>query len=295
MSKYDEANPYHEKISYVNPLIPLKVYIHKKVDGFLNYWHHHKQTEMLYILKGGLDVYVGKDMYPLREGDVILIGPNQLHRDLSHEVEYIVFQFDCHQYLDPSTLTYMKLFERVNEPLSRLNYIFEENVNAKRETIQCIRDIYEEEQHKAPGYEMAVSMLIRKILLTLIRNDTRQVLPFKDHADIIRLKPVLDYINKNIKGKIIVKEASQIANISYHHFVKYFKKVIGMSFVDYVNYNKVKMAERILLTQDLSIEEIGERIGMTNMGHFYKIFRKFNHCSPKEFREKMLQWGRDET
>jgi len=244
-------------------------------------------------LKGRLDVYVDKEMYPLEDGDIVLIGPNQLHRDMSRVVEYIVFQFDCHQYLDPSTLTYMKLFERVNAPLSKLNYIFNENGAAKAEIAKSIQDIFEEEKRKAPGYEMAVSMLIRKILLTLIRNDTRQVLPFKDHADIIRLKPVLDYVNKNISGKTVVKEASQIANISYHHFVKYFKKVIGMSFVEYVNYNKVKMAERLLLTQDLSIEEIGERIGMTNMGHFYKIFRKFNQCSPKEFREKQLRWGRD--
>ncbi|CAG7643995.1 HTH-type transcriptional activator RhaR [Paenibacillus solanacearum] len=290
---YDEDNPYHEKISYANPLIPLKIFIHKKVDGFWNIWHYHKQIELLYILKGRLDVYVDKEMYPLEDGDIVLIGPNQLHRDMSRVVEYIVFQFDCHQYLDPSTLTYMKLFERVNAPLSKLNYIFNENGAAKAEIARSIQDIFEEEKRKAPGYEMAVSMLIRKILLTLIRNDTRQVLPFKDHADIIRLKPVLDYVNKNISGKIVVKEASQIANISYHHFVKYFKKVIGMSFVDYVNYNKVKMAERLLLTQDLSIEEIGEKIGMTNMGHFYKIFRKFNQCSPKEFREKQLRWGRD--
>jgi AraC-like DNA-binding protein len=271
--------------------MPVKVYMHRKVDGFWNVWHYHKQVEMLYILKGGLDVYVDKEMYPLREGDVILIGPNQLHRDLSHAVEYIVFQFDCHRYLDSSTLTYMKLFESMNAPLSRLNYIFGENDLAKREVTGSVQAIYEEEKKKAIGYEMAVSMLIRKILLTLIRSDTRQVLPFQDNGDMMRLKPVLDYINKNISGKIVVTEASRIANISYHHFVKYFKKVMGMSFVDYVNSNKIKMAERILLTQDVSIEEIGDKIGIANLGHFYKLFRKYNQCSPKEFREKFLQRG----
>jgi YesN/AraC family two-component response regulator len=27
------------------------------------------------------------------------------------------------------------------------------------------------------------------------------------------------------------------------------------------------------------------------MAHFYKIFKKFNQCSPHEFRKKMLDWS----
>jgi YesN/AraC family two-component response regulator len=59
-----------------------------------------------------------------------------------------------------------------------------------------------------------------------------------------------------------------------------------------VNFRKIKWAERILLTKDLSISEVGERIGMPNMAHFYKMFRKYNECSPKEFQKKMLAWGK---
>lgn len=51
------------------------------------------------------------------------------------------------------------------------------------------------------------------------------------------------------------------------------------------------MAERLLLTEDLSIASISEIIGMNSMGHFYKVFRRFNQCAPKEFRDKMLERG----
>lgn len=283
---------YHEKVAYENPLVPLKIYDHRKVTNFWNDWHCHKQVEMLYILRGRLDVYVEKQRYLLGDGDVVLIGSNQLHRDHSHGVEYIVFQFDCNQYFDPTTVPYFKLFMDSRVALNELNYLFRENEEAKQSVIACILDIFKEMRDKSYGYEMAASLQIRQLLLTMLRFDSRKILSIKNQTDIARLKPVLDYIEKHTNAKITIKEASRMTNISYSHFVTYFKKVMGMSFVDYVNYHRIKMAERILLTEDVSIEEAGVRVGMENRGHFYRIFRKFNDCSPKEYCNKMKEWGK---
>jgi len=278
---------YHEKISYDNPFVPVKVYLHQKPDDVWNDWHVHKQVELLYIIKGGLDVYVEQQRFDLRDHDVVLIGPNQLHRDHAHKAEYIVFQFDCSQYADATTLPYFSMFTEPNAALSRLNYIFAENPRARDEVVRCIMDIFTEMNDKAYGYELAVSSYIRRLLQTLLRYDSRHLLTMRA-ADIARLKPVLDYIETNLASKISVTDACKMVNISYSHFVTYFKKVVGMSFVDYVNYRKIKMAERILLLEDRNVEEVGNIVGMENRGHFYRIFRKFNQCSPREFRLKMM-------
>lgn len=285
-------NVVHESLRYENPLVPMRIFTHAKPENFCNKWHYHKQVEMLYILEGQLEVYVDQDMFTLREGDIVLIGSNQLHRDRAFAVKYIVFQFDCQQYLDPTTLPYLKFFMNLNTPLSRLNYILAEHADAKCTIQGVIQTIYQEAKAKRPGYELAISMLIRQILLTFMRNDSRQVLPVHERKDMRLLRPVLDYIENNITAKPDLEIASKIANLSYYHFTKCFKQAIGMTFVDYVNFNKIKMAERLLLTEDLSIEQVGEKIGMLNMGHFYKTFKKYNGCSPKEFRNKMQIWIR---
>jgi YesN/AraC family two-component response regulator len=80
--------------------------------------------------------------------------------------------------------------------------------------------------------------------------------------------------------------------MSYYYFVKFFKRIMGLSFTEYVNFRKIKRAEQLLLTRDMSVTEIGDQIGMANMAHFYKMFKRFNGCSPKEFQRKMLAWGR---
>jgi AraC-like DNA-binding protein len=186
----------------------------------------------------------------------------------------------------------MRYFSETQKPLSKANYIFQESSTVKQQTASCIQQILNEATRKETGYELAVSVLIKQILLLLLRHDSRKVLIEQDNFDRLRLKPVLDYIENHLTDRIQVEEVCKIANMSYYYFVKYFKKTIGLSFTEYVNYRKVKWAERILLTKDLSISEVGERIGMPNMAHFYKMFKKYNDCSPKQFQRKMLVWNR---
>lgn len=284
---------FNEKVAYDNPLLSVRVFqTRRSAEGFIN-WHYHKQIEMLLVLNGQLDVDVGDDSYHLHEGDIVIIGTSELHRDRNRlPLDYIVLQFDLEQFFDHSSIPYMRYFSETHTPLSKANYIFEGNNGIRQKAAACIRQILSEASLKQTGYELAVSILIKQILLFLLRNDTRKVLVEQNNFDQIRLIPVLDYIDNHLTDRIQVEEVCKMANMSYYYFVKYFKKTIGMSFTEYVNYRKVKWAERLLLTKDLSIAEVGERVGLPNMAHFYKMFKKYNECSPKQFQRRMLLWNR---
>ncbi|WP_058303392.1 helix-turn-helix domain-containing protein [Gorillibacterium timonense] len=283
-----------ENIQYENPFLCMKIFEADRGISTLGNWHYHKEMEILFVVKGEFEIHTEEGFYHMTDGDILVIGSSQLHRDrvLTEESRYYVFQFDMQYYMEPSILPYHRFFLEEDFPFSRLNYIFQENAEAREIVQACVREIHHESQHKESGYEIAVSLLIKKILLTILRNDTRKLLNHPDSAEVLRLKPVLTYIEEHIEDKIHVEEASRIANISYYYFVKYFKKVLGMSFLEYVNFKKIKRAERYLLTKDMSIAEVGETIGMPNMAHFYKLFKKYNGCSPNEYRKKMLEWSR---
>lgn len=254
-------------------------------------WHYHKQLELIYIINGQLDVYMETNNIQLSAGDILILGTSELHRDFcTAEAEYTIIQFDLEHFFDQSSISYMRYFSETHVPLSHANYIFQENEEVKLEVASYIGEIYEEVSEKRQGYEIAVSILIKQILLKLLRNDTKKILAEQQSFDKIRLKPVLDYVEEHLTDRIQVDEVCRIANMSYYYFVKYFKKSIGFSFTEYVNYRKVKRAERLLLTKDLSIMEVGEKVGMQNMAHFYKMFKKYNDCSPKQYQKKMLRW-----
>lgn len=284
---------FNEKVPYENPLLSVRIFRTRRQDSDYTNWHYHKQLELLLVLQGHLDVYLEQDSYHLEPGDVVVIGDSELHRDKSDkQLDYIVLQFDLEQFFDHSSIPYIRYFSATHAPLSKANYIFEENAEVKQEVANCVTRLLREATDKSTGYELAASILIKQILLLLLRNDSRKLLVEQDNFDKVRLKPVLDYVENHLTDRIQVEEVCKIANMSYYYFVKYFKKTIGLSFTEYVNYRKVKWAERILLTKDMSISEVGERIGMPNMAHFYKMFKKHNDCSPKQFQRKMLTWQR---
>lgn len=233
---------HNEKIDYENPLLSLKVF--KMARGphsdAAYTWHYHKEVEFLAVHHGSMEVHIEEDVFEIKAGDVIMIGPSQLHRDRNQEqLEYTVLQFDVHPYFEQSTMAYLRFFIDDNMPLSKMNSMFRAE-HVRRSVYQCISEIYEEALTKTPGYEIAVNLLIKKILLTLLRSEEGLKLSSKPNPELLRLRPVLDYIDEHVDDKISVEEASRIANMSYYYFVKFFRKTMGMSFTEFVNYKKIK-------------------------------------------------------
>jgi AraC-like DNA-binding protein/mannose-6-phosphate isomerase-like protein (cupin superfamily) len=288
-----QEKAHNEVINYENPFMSVRILKSAAKRNGGTKWHYHKEIEILCIQDGRLDITVEEDHYILRSGDVLIIGAKELHKDRYYEspgICLLLFQFDIEQYLENSTLPYYRAISEPGFPLHKLNYIFQENREACLKLHSAVQTILQETSEKQEGYEMAVSLQIKSIMLTLLRSDTRRLLQLKEQGEITRLKPVLDYVEQHLGDKIQVEDVCCIANVSYYYFVKYFKKVMGMSFLEYVNFKKIKKAERILLTKDVSVSQVAESIGMPNMAHFYKVFRKYNHCSPNEFRKKM-EWS----
>ncbi|MGG1312626.1 MULTISPECIES: AraC family transcriptional regulator [Cohnella] len=285
----------NEQVVYQNPLLFLKVW--EICDGSDRSgtpeawpWHYHKEAEFLAISEGRLRVQTPLASRTLGPGDVMVIGSSGLHRTAKASEEplrYVVFQVELTRHFDPGMLPYLNSFSELIVPLEQVNYIFEEQPSAKREAHALVTDIYRESAEKKIGYEMAISSSVKRLLLLLLRHDTRRLLRRADDAGLARFRPVLDYVDRHLSEKISVDDVRVLLGMSYHHFIKSFKKVMGVPFVDYVNYNRIKKAERLLATTDLSILEIGFEVGIWNMAQFYKLFRRYNPHSPKEFRQRM--------
>ncbi|MDF2926656.1 MAG: transcriptional regulator-like protein [Paenibacillaceae bacterium] len=283
-----------ENVQYQHPFLAIRIFDADRTARPLSAsspvrWHYHKEIEIIVMIKGRYGFYINETPVILQAGDVFLIGANELHTDYPcDDASFLVFQFDIQEHLEHSGLPYYRYFAESGVPLSRLNYIFREQPEVRDAVAESIQDIFKESRNKKDGYEIAISIQIKRIILALLRSDVQNLIPTRENADILRLRPVLDYIENHLGDKFQVEEACRLANMSYHYFVKYFKKTMGISFVDYITMKKIKRAERLLLTKDMSIAQIGEEVGMANMAHFYKMFRKFKDCSPNEFRKKML-------
>ena len=74
--------------------------------------------------------------------------------------------------------------------------------------------------------------------------------------------------------------------MSESYFSHLFKKETGISFVDYVNTQRVCRAEELLRTSDKRISEIAQEVGVENSNYFSVMFRKMRGISPQEYRNQ---------
>jgi AraC-like DNA-binding protein len=284
---------FQEPIHYQNPQLCLKVWTFTSIGKEEEQepaWHYHKEIEFVLVLEGVHEMYTPSQKYELYPGDVVVIGASQLHRgrgSLGRQGTYIVLHVDLEPYFDPAMMHYTRHFMEVLSPLEELNYIFQQSLHVRQQVGAIIKEIHEEVILKKKGYEIAVSMHIKHLLLTLLRNDDRGLLLAHEFVDADVLRPVTAYVEEHLADKIDMTEVSRIAGMSYAYFSKYFKKKVGLSFTDYVNRKRIAKAERMLATSSKNVTEIAAIVGVENMAHFYELFKRFNGCTPRQYKQKM--------
>ncbi|SEO88891.1 AraC family transcriptional regulator [Paenibacillus sp. OV219] len=286
---------FQEPIHYQNERLCMKVWQFtdfRTNQPLTRQWHYHKEVELIVVQEGTLDIRTPDNTYILSPGDVVLIGSSQLH--LSNKVDdgplvYIVLHLDLRPYFDEAMMGYYRHFSEIIRPLEDLNYIFSENPRTKQAIGQVIIDIHDEMMNKTKGYEIAMSMYVKRLLLTLLRNDGRELLQPFEHVDAAVMQPILDYVESHLSSKIDMEEASRIAGMSYTYFSKFFKKCVGVSFTYYVNRQRIRRAEQLLITKNMIIGDIATEVGIENMAHFYELFKRFTGCTPKHYLRKLRQ------
>lgn len=96
---------------------------------------------------------------------------------------------------------------------------------------------------------------------------------------------VLHKIEKNIDENLTVGEVAKFCGWSDSHFMRWFKKMTGLSLIAYVNERRLAVAAEALKKTDDKILNISQDAGFTNLSNFNRQFRKRYGVTPKEYRE----------
>ncbi|MGO4495569.1 response regulator [Paenibacillus sp. 2RAB27] len=93
---------------------------------------------------------------------------------------------------------------------------------------------------------------------------------------------ILEHLSENIS---LVAIANHLyLNPSY--FSRFFKKMTGLNFTDYVHHSKMKIALQMLKNRELTIEMIAAKLGYSDRTYFSKVFKKYNGISPVDYKGK---------
>ena len=98
---------------------------------------------------------------------------------------------------------------------------------------------------------------------------------------------IFDYINKNLYSKDLKAETvAKAFFVNTCYFSVRFKKNLNVSFKEYLNYERIKKATKLLDDTDLLIKEIADAVGFSDALYFGKVFKKYRLVSPQEYRAR---------
>jgi transcriptional regulator GlxA family with amidase domain len=74
---------------------------------------------------------------------------------------------------------------------------------------------------------------------------------------------------------------------STSYFIKKFKEQTGEKHIDVLTDIRIREAQRLLATTNLSVAEIVEAVGYCDDKHFRRLFQKLTGLNPLEYRKKI--------
>jgi AraC-like DNA-binding protein len=97
-------------------------------------------------------------------------------------------------------------------------------------------------------------------------------------------KRVLEYAEANLGRGVTLRELAGIAQLSTHHFVRMFKKTLGVTPYQYLLERRVERAKDLLRAKRASLAEVALSSGFGNQSHFTSAFHRAVGATPAEFQ-----------
>lgn len=98
------------------------------------------------------------------------------------------------------------------------------------------------------------------------------------------IQKVLEYLKRDFKKSITIKDMAKLISVSERTFLRYFKHATGDLPNQYLQKLRVEEAKRLLLFTPDSFEYITYTVGYSNTSTFRNLFKKFTGLTPKEYR-----------
>ncbi|OCB95926.1 Bifunctional transcriptional activator/DNA repair enzyme AdaA [Bacillus amyloliquefaciens] len=96
---------------------------------------------------------------------------------------------------------------------------------------------------------------------------------------------ITEYIDSHYHESLTLSVLADMCHGSPYHLQRTFKKIRGLSPIEYIQIKRLTKAEHLLLHTDKTVMEIALTVGIPNTAHFATLFKKRTGSSPTAYRK----------
>ena len=280
----------HEVPCVQSRLFPVGIFFNsfeKPCSAFPNHWHDH--LEFLFVQSGEGVFECDFVPYQVKPGDLIVVNSGELHSGYTLSPGFSYYCIIVDPTLIQSSFTDLCDIKYIS-PITQNLIQFNNRISEDTVIIESINRIISEHEQQSIGYELSIKAEIYRALVLLIRKETRETLSSDAYKvrqnELLRLGPVLKYIEENYNEKLNGEQLANLVNISYYHFCRLFKQATGKTVTEYINKVRIKNSIDMLNNTNLNITEISLATGFTDINYFIRLFKTYIGITPLVFRSQ---------
>ncbi|MEK0422458.1 MAG: hypothetical protein RLZ95_368 [Bacteroidota bacterium] len=248
------------------------------------FWHYHPEYELTLIQSGKGNRMIGDSLETFHNGDLVLMGPGLPHawvsnHDLNGKCKAFVIQFSqafINRFIGLDELSHFKsLLSKSN-----LGIAFNEN-NTELVNKLMIQLPLKKGMERITIFLQLMDEL-SKMKTKLLASSFYQ--PLKGIENEKRINKVFQYIQKHATEPLTIQKAASVLHLTPSAFCKFFKRVTGKTFSDYVNDIRIANVCTHLIATDKQVSTIAFENGFETLTYFNRVFLRKKGMKPSEYR-----------
>ena len=279
----EQLDGIYERVNFVKNSSILLHYNHE-YENYPIHWH--TAMEIIMPMENNYIVVINKITYNLAKGDILIIPPGDLHELFAPPTgSRIILQFDF------SIINDLKGFSSISPILLKPRVILHNNSNdIYHELVGLLLGIKDEYFNNDVLSESFMYSKIIQFFVIIARKymNTDNLFPDvklnKQKEYIDKINSIFDYINNNLTEDLTLDRIASIAGFSKFHFSRIFKQYTNLSYYEYLNQQRVKVASRLLLDPKLTVTDVAMQSGFCSISTFNRVFKTVKECTPTEFK-----------
>ena len=251
--------------------------------------HFHNDLEVVYVLEGSVRMKNGYYNYILKEGDIFILNPREIHSFESNGEKNMVVM------LQMDTEYFSNYYDNLKN-----SFFLTDMEDDSDESLDLIRNILAkimmEIMQKGYGYEAKVIESTHNLLSNLfadfqyyLMEDGKFVNGAKHKGNKIlagRLSRITDYMYANYTRKLTLSEIAEREHLSIYYLSHVIKEATGLSFQELLSFIRVEESEKFLLGTNKKIGAIADETGFSAVRYYIKHFERWFGMHPLDYRKK---------
>ena len=231
--------------------------------------HLHKNVEIVYVVSGNCTAYVENNTTHLKQGDLFITFPNQIHYyESSPESEFIVLIFNTDIIFGLNDV----LFENYPE-YNAISLTDDDH----------LKNLFLSTMNSYGAYEktIKVGIINQAFAEALPRFELRP----RTKTENITLQSILSFCEEHYTDSTIsLTEMSNNLHLNKFHISHLLNEKLNISFNSYVNMLRVNKACRLLDETDKNIVTISEEVGFGSLRTLNRSFLEIIGTTPVKYR-----------